>query len=145
MSTTITDNPITISSRQTLAEYDIHHTGDDRGMNDMIVPPNTSNILENVDNPSSWPRDQYRIPNYRPINRHLIAAERPNGSNGAERVFITMMLTGVSLNAIRSGPSMGYDRRESFYTSISIRYWWGMVMGWSRELIDLEATKVVAM
>ncbi|KAF7925154.1 uncharacterized protein EAE98_007242 [Botrytis deweyae] len=99
MSATITDNPITISSRQTLAEYDIHHTGDDRGMNDMIVPPNTSNIPENVDNPPSWPRDQYRIPNYRPINRHLIAAERPNGSNGAERVFITLMFTGVSLNA----------------------------------------------
>ncbi|TGO33095.1 hypothetical protein BHYA_0267g00120 [Botrytis hyacinthi] len=99
MSATITDNPITISSRQTLAEYDIHHTGDDRGMNDMIVPPNTSNIPENVNNPSSWPRDQYRIPNYRPINRHLIAAERPNGSNGAERVFITLMFTGVSLNA----------------------------------------------
>ncbi|KAF7919704.1 uncharacterized protein EAE97_011622 [Botrytis byssoidea] len=99
MSATITDNPITISSRQTLAEYDIHHTGDDRGMNDMIVPPNTSNIPENVNNPSSWPRDQYRIPNYRPINQHLIAAERPNGSNGAERVFITLMFTGVSLNA----------------------------------------------
>ncbi|TGO52898.1 hypothetical protein BOTNAR_0311g00090 [Botryotinia narcissicola] len=99
MSATITDNPITISSRQTLAEYDIHHTGDDRGMNDMIVPPNTSNIPGNVNNPSSWPQDQYRIPNYRPINRHLIAAERPNGSNGAERVFITLMFTGVSLNA----------------------------------------------
>ncbi|KAF7891739.1 hypothetical protein EAF00_008041 [Botryotinia globosa] len=99
MSTTVTDNPITISPRQTLAEYDIHHTGDDRGMNDTIVPPNTSNIPENVNNPSSWPRDQYRIPNYRPINRHLIAAERPNGSNGAERVFITLMFTGVSLNA----------------------------------------------
>ncbi|TGO07807.1 hypothetical protein BTUL_0244g00040 [Botrytis tulipae] len=99
MSATITDNPMTISSRQTLAEYDIHHTGDGRAMNDMILPPDTSNIPENVDNPSSWPRDQYRIPNYRPINRHLIAAERPNGSNGAERVFMTLMFTGVSLNA----------------------------------------------
>ncbi|KAF7890882.1 uncharacterized protein EAF01_010691 [Botrytis porri] len=65
----------------------------------MIEPLNTSNIPENVDNPSFWPRDQYRIPDYRPINRHLIAAERPNGSNGAERVFITLMFTGVSLNA----------------------------------------------
>ncbi|KAF5870409.1 uncharacterized protein Bfra_009795 [Botrytis fragariae] len=99
MSTTITDNPITTYSRQTLAEYDIHHTGDDGEINDIIVPSNTSDIPENVENPVSWPRDQYRIPNYRPINRHLIAAERPNGSNGAERVFITLMFTGVSLNA----------------------------------------------
>lgn len=113
MSTTITDNPITISSRQTLAEYDIHHTGGDRGMNGMIVPPNTSNIPESVDNPSSWPRDQYRIPNYRPINRHLIAADRPNGSNGAERVFITLMFTGVSLNAV-SQPLNIRDPSQSY-------------------------------
>ncbi|EMR84001.1 hypothetical protein ACHAP3_001544 [Botrytis cinerea] len=99
MSTTTTDNPITISSRQTLAEYNIHYTGDDVGINGTTAPPNTSNTTQNVENPSFWPRSHNRVPNYRPTNRNLSFAERPNGSNGPEIVFITLMFTGVALNA----------------------------------------------
>lgn len=40
---------------------------------------------------------------------------------------------------------MGYDRRESFHTSLSICYRRGMVMEILSESIDLEATKLVAM
>ncbi|ESZ93898.1 hypothetical protein SBOR_5719 [Sclerotinia borealis F-4128] len=99
MSTTTTDSSITISALQTLAEYDIHHTGEEV-VTSGITSPNTSNVPTIVENPPSWPQNQHRVPNHRPINRHLNFSERPNGSNGAERVFITVMFTGVALNAV---------------------------------------------
>ncbi|KAF0323018.1 X-Pro dipeptidyl-peptidase C-terminal non-catalytic domain-containing protein [Colletotrichum asianum] len=51
-------------------------------------------------NPSNWPTQYRRIPPYRPVNRHLDQAERPNGANGFEFLFVTVMLNGVHLQSV---------------------------------------------
>ncbi|KAK1848441.1 hypothetical protein CCHR01_08903 [Colletotrichum chrysophilum] len=56
----------------------------------LALPPNTSN----------WPTQYRRIPPYRPVNRHLDQAERPNGVNGIEFLFVTVMLNGVHLQSV---------------------------------------------
>jgi hypothetical protein len=99
MSVTTTDNPATTSLRQTLGDYEVHLTGDNEGTGE-IAAPNVSNTASTSGNPPGWPQDHHRVPNYRAIDRNLNAAERPNGSNGVERVFITVMFTGVALNAV---------------------------------------------
>ncbi|KAG4441454.1 hypothetical protein IFR05_003060 [Cadophora sp. M221] len=95
MSTTTTDNSITLSLRQRLNDYELNLTGADE-----VTPPNPrSNSDLVLQNPPSWPRDYHRVPNRRPINRDLRFSDRPGGSNIPEQIFITVMFTGVSLNA----------------------------------------------
>lgn len=108
MSATATNNSIAISMQQTLADYKLHVSGetDTNSLGSTIenVPSKTTQ----VSNPHSWPRRHNRIPNYRPINRNnMDSVERPNGSNGAEKVFITIMFTGVATNAVSF--SQAYD------------------------------------
>lgn len=101
MSVTTTDNPITLSLRQTLNDYEVHLTGDSNDTQSQIAEPNPRSRSElAAQNPPSWPQEYHRMPNYRPINRNLSFAERPGGSNGVEQLFITVMFTGVSLNAV---------------------------------------------
>jgi len=99
MSVTTTDNPITLSLRQTLGDYEVHVSGDSADGGE-ITSPNTSNQRPAVENPSFWPQDHHRIPNYRPINRNLSYAQRPNGTVLPEQIFLTFMFTGVALNAV---------------------------------------------
>lgn len=68
------------------------------GQDTSLAQPRESEVTS-----SSWPQEYHRTPSYRPINRDLIGPERPGGSNGPERVFITLMFTGVATNAV-SGP-----------------------------------------
>lgn len=51
-------------------------------------------------NPDYWPTQYRRIPPYRPINRNLDLAERPNGSNRAEWLFVQVMMNGVRLQSV---------------------------------------------
>ncbi|KAH6717823.1 hypothetical protein BKA61DRAFT_292597 [Leptodontidium sp. MPI-SDFR-AT-0119] len=100
MSTTTTDNPITLSLQQTLNDYELHFTGTDENTRNEIIPRNPRSDSELVaQNPPSWPRNYHRVPNRRPINHDLRFSDRPGGSNVAEQIFITVMFTGVSLNA----------------------------------------------
>jgi hypothetical protein len=101
MSVTTTANPITHTIQSTLQDYDIHVTGHIDNTNETNDDVTLSSSAA-VQNPSRWPRDHHRIPNYRPINRHLNLAERPNGSNGIEHTFLLFMFTGVALNAVSS-------------------------------------------
>jgi len=106
MSATTTDNPITLTIQRTLADYDLHISGE-TGPNSSqspIEPPNAIHNTPQVSNPHNWPRDYHRVPNYRPINRNLDMVQRPNGSSGPETAFITVMFTGIAINAVSSPP-----------------------------------------
>ena len=80
--------------QEVLNDYKIHLTGYDASSATQEQSP------PRVQNPPNWPTDHYRVPDYRPINRNLDFAERPQGSNGFEFAFLTMMFTGVCLNAV---------------------------------------------
>ncbi|KAH8594826.1 hypothetical protein B0O99DRAFT_623735 [Bisporella sp. PMI_857] len=97
MSVTTTDNPMSSALHDTLQDYEIHMTGDNRNIDTGLNISETSAV---IGNPHYWPRDRHRIPNYRPINRNLNLAERPRGSNGVEQVFLAVMFNGVALNAV---------------------------------------------
>jgi hypothetical protein len=100
MSVTTTDNPITTQLHRSLGDYTIHLTGSDTA--DVNPRPSAA-----VENPANWPQDYHNVPVYRPINRHLDFAERPNGTNPIERLFIYTMLHGVWLNAVCSMQFVG--------------------------------------
>ncbi|KAH7370648.1 hypothetical protein BKA65DRAFT_21775 [Rhexocercosporidium sp. MPI-PUGE-AT-0058] len=100
MSTTTTDNPITLSLQQTLNDYELHLTGADNGTQSNVTAPNPrSNSEPTPQNPPSWTRNYHRVPNHRPLNRDLSFLDRPGGSSVGETIFITIMFTGVALNA----------------------------------------------
>lgn len=74
-----------------LGDYRIHLTGYDG--TEEAAP-------ERVENPLHWPANYHLVPDYRPINRHLNFEERPKGSNAVETAFLTVMFSGVFLNAV---------------------------------------------
>jgi hypothetical protein len=76
------------------------------GEQDQHAQPST------VSNPSYWPTQHRRIPPYRPANRNLDLSERPNGSNRAELLFVTVMMNGVRLQSVRFVQS--FDVQNSF-------------------------------
>lgn len=50
--------------------------------------------------PPGWPQNYRRVPPFRPVNRNLDPAERPNGANVGEYVFVNVMLNGVRINSV---------------------------------------------
>jgi hypothetical protein len=100
MTTTIT----TEEFQTVLSDYTIRLTGQEESAAPQQESQSTTQL---VHNPESWPTDRRRIPNYRPIDRSRTQEERPNGSNGFEQAFLTMMFTGVVLNAVRNNSDPG--------------------------------------
>ncbi|TVY32178.1 hypothetical protein LSUB1_G007447 [Lachnellula subtilissima] len=102
MSTTSTAGT-TITAQQlqgVLSDYTVRFTGDDSTTrHDGIEPPNSVEA-PSFENPPNWPRNHYRVPDYRPANRNLSTEERPKGSNAVEFAFLTIMFTGVYLNSV---------------------------------------------
>lgn len=97
MSVTTTANPIHYTLEATLADYDLHHTGDhDTSLNSHPNP------AADAQNPSHWPADHRRVPTYRPVNRELDQSERRVYQNGIEQVFVGVMFTGVFLQSVSS-------------------------------------------
>ncbi|KUJ07455.1 uncharacterized protein LY89DRAFT_631004 [Mollisia scopiformis] len=90
MSTTVTASQI----EEVLGDYKIHLTGYDGS-----TEPSSTQETPRVVNPPNWPTDHRRVPDYRPIDRNRDAEGRPNGSILPERIFLTLMFTGVVLNA----------------------------------------------
>ena len=89
----------TTTEQQTVLEdYKIHLTSDNSSSETetAAATPNTT-----VSNPSNWPTGYHRIPKFRPADRNREAAERPNGENRFETVFLTIMFTGVVTNSVR--------------------------------------------
>jgi hypothetical protein len=76
-----------------LEDYKIHLTGQNSALE-------RSEPLTTVSNPPDWPTDHRRVPDYRPVDSTRDAEGRPNGENAFERVFLTIMFTGVVMNAV---------------------------------------------
>jgi hypothetical protein len=51
-------------------------------------------------NPPNWPNNHRRIPPHRPINRNLDQSQRRVYTSLGERVFLTMMFTGLEVNVV---------------------------------------------
>jgi hypothetical protein len=102
MSTTSTaGTTVTVQQLQgVLNDYTIHLTGDDSAIrHDELEAPNGNDVSLH-ENPPNWPRNHYRVPDYRPVNRELDLENRPKGSNPVEFAFLTIMFTGVYLNSV---------------------------------------------
>jgi hypothetical protein len=112
MSVTTTANPATYTLRATLADYDLHHSNDNQS-----EPLDTSlnaHPSPAASNPSTWPIDARRVPPYRPVNTELDQSTRAVYQNGIERAFVSVMFTGVFLEAVgtaQGGSGMGLERR----------------------------------
>lgn len=87
-----TTTTTTATSLSVLADYELHHSGDERSTS-APAPVNTSQ-------PADWPTDHRRMPAYRPANQNLDYNERTAGTGPGEYVFIQVMLHGVWLNAV---------------------------------------------
>lgn len=98
MSVTTTQNPVTGSVLQVLADYDLHHSGDP-AQPQAAGRPN-ERPAPAISNPDWWPSDHNRMPAHRPINRNLVLEQRPDGVNAIERLFIFTMLNGCGTNAV---------------------------------------------
>lgn len=92
MSTTFTVHQI----EEVLGDYKIQLTGAEENN---IEPPSSSEPPR-ATNPSNWPTDRRRIPDFRPVDRNRDAEGRPNGTVLPERIFLTLMFTGVVVNAV---------------------------------------------
>jgi hypothetical protein len=92
MSTTVTTRQV----NEVLEDYKVHLTGYDAS----IESTSTRESPRAVSNPPNWPTDHRRVPDYRPIDRSRDAEGRPSGSILPERIFITLMFTGVVVNAV---------------------------------------------
>ncbi|TVY52651.1 hypothetical protein LCER1_G005667 [Lachnellula cervina] len=101
MSTTSTTGT-TITAQQlqgVLSDYTVRLTGDANATRHNGIESPNSVEAPQIENPPNWPRNHYRVPSHRPVNRNLDPEERPKGSNAAEFAFLTMMFTGVYLNS----------------------------------------------
>lgn len=99
MSFTTTTNTSRLTLQQTLGDYEIHVTGAPQESQPKATP-NSSTTQGITRNPASWPREYHRIPPRRPVNRELDWSQRPLGANLGEMVFLNIMFSGVSLNAV---------------------------------------------
>lgn len=88
-----------------LEDYKIHLTGDNPSSERAEI------TLIAVTNPPNWPVDRRRVPDYRPVDRNRDVEGRPNGENAFERVFLTIMFTGVVTNAV-SDDDHGRNRMD---------------------------------
>ncbi|KAI0471637.1 hypothetical protein GGR56DRAFT_677527 [Xylariaceae sp. FL0804] len=124
MSVTTTENPVTTTLERTLQDYEVRVTGaadlpalqqqqgqqagngggtssSDGGVHWVPLrdhaPPG-----DDVANPAGWPTtadDRRGVPRYRPINRELDLSQRPWGGSAPETAFVTVMFTGVWIEA----------------------------------------------
>jgi hypothetical protein len=100
MSVTTTANAQTYTLHAVLADYNLHHSED--GIEDTSLnahPP--VQPTDSQHNPSWWPTDNRRVPAYRPINTELDQIQRRVYRSGVERVFVSVMFTGVLIESVR--------------------------------------------
>lgn len=100
MSVTTTQNTVSASVLQVLADYDLHHSGAPEQPGQPAPPNERDDLAISSSNPPGWPTDHRRVPPYRPINCNLDRDVRPGGANFIEAVFIATLLNGVRLNAV---------------------------------------------
>jgi hypothetical protein len=89
-----------------LEDYKIHLTGESSSSEQQET------TIPRVSNPPNWPTDHHRVPDYRPVDRNRDAEGRPNGDNAFETVFLTIMFTGVVMNAVSDNNTENAQRRK---------------------------------
>lgn len=107
MSTTVATETITARAAteteidDTLKDYTLHFSAATPGSATASQAGQQTDATFSSDlNPDYWPTQYRRIPPYRPINKNLDLAERPNGSNRAEWLFVQVMMNGVRLQSV---------------------------------------------
>lgn len=92
--TTLAANkPITRTTSTVLSDYDIHHS-------ESSSTPTAAELNTHHDSPA-WDTTHRRVPSYRPINRDPAHAQGVRVyNNPIERTFITVMFSGVFINAV---------------------------------------------
>ena len=139
-------NPIVISTLSRLASVLQFTSRRTRKMSSTITSTNLEKVLEDYrivltgsdtpcqqtstnvhTNPPGWPTDNFRIPDYRPINKNLDAEERPNGSHVIEKAFLRIMFTGVFINAVSELKCLAVmfcaEARLTFYLESLAKLW----------------------
>jgi len=96
MTATTTETLTAVSTQQILKDYELHHSGGSGS----APPPNANPPPPRVQNPPTWDNEHHRVPPYRPINRELDLSVRRVYNNNAERNFVSVMFTGVFLQAV---------------------------------------------
>ncbi|TVY12940.1 hypothetical protein LARI1_G008461 [Lachnellula arida] len=128
MSTTSTAGT-TITAQQlqgVLSDYTVRLTGDaSTTRHDGIESPNSVEAPPS-NNPPNWPRNHYRVPDHRPVNRNLDYEERPKGSNAGEFAFLSIMFTGVYLNSV-GDPSAFIRSSKLMFERLLRRFGEGLV------------------
>lgn len=101
MSVTTTANARVVNLRQTLAEYELHHseTSANPSTGSPAPPPNPL-ATASTNNPSDWDVAHRRVPDYRPVRRENLDEERNTYNNNIERTFVWVMLNGVGLQSV---------------------------------------------
>jgi len=95
-----------------LIDYDLHHSNtptkpSDSEQADATVSSSQpaqsepSALSLALQTPSDWPDNHRRIPAHRPVNRELDQSQRRVYSSNAERVFLTVMFSGLQTNVVR--------------------------------------------
>lgn len=91
--------------QQYLADYDVRETDVARSTTCTStqvaaeVSPSRPDRNPNP-NPPAWPDNYRRIPAHRPVNRRLDQSQRRVYTSVGERVFLTMMFTGLEVNVV---------------------------------------------
>jgi len=89
---TATIRPSTLSAA--LQDYNLHHSGITTAEGERDTTAQTP-----VENPPGWDYTHRRVPPYRPVDTRLDQSQRRVYHNRAEQVFISVMFTGVLVNA----------------------------------------------
>jgi hypothetical protein len=112
-----------------LIDYELHHSDTSTESpipshdNSTINIPHVqrteqSSLYLALHNPLDWPANHRRIPQYRPINRELDQNQRRVYTSTGERVFLTMMFSGLQVNVVSFA---------SFFPSVLYERWyWGL-------------------
>ncbi|KAI0536012.1 hypothetical protein GGR58DRAFT_477060 [Xylaria digitata] len=93
-----TTTTATITTQNILADYALRHTGGDDARDDAAATNHSHPRLQREDYPL-WDTTYRRVPPYRPINTTRDQSEVRVYQNGIERIFISVMFTGVFVNA----------------------------------------------
>jgi hypothetical protein len=109
MSATTTDNPITYATiNAALRDYDLYHSDASSSTSPTarVAPPPEPHPLPRVVGAApTWDTTHRRVPPYRPINTELDQSVRRVYQNQIERAFVTVMFTGVFIEAVCTGRS----------------------------------------
>ena len=97
-----------------LEDYKIHLTGDNPSSEQSEAPTE-------ITNPPGWPTDHRRVPNYRPVEKNRDAEGRPNGEGAFERGFLTIMFTGVVMNAVSDNSTRKVENKWLIFTCRLLR------------------------